>query len=235
MVQKVCKDYCRNQSIILWEEFKQCWFLVFLGLCQQKEMYTIMPALHIHLLTFMHLEKKALWARTYCSAFSTEKTVRCFSCNLICGYSQRCIMGILSLSLLLCQYVCMQSNRLERHTGMQCSKHTNHKLNEADLDICLTISRSYLKLNTTHMLVLTHLHTLSCTYSRPEATRLTIMEVEVDELWTSTVAKIPTTSPATGLDSTALSWKMSPATLPGQICRRDTKKHTSTKKKQSQS
>lgn len=64
----------------------------------------------------------------------------------------------------------------------------------------------------------TQLPTLLCAYSHPEATRLTTMEVEVDELWTSTVTKIPTTSPATGLDSTALSWKMSPATLPGLIC-----------------
>lgn len=64
----------------------------------------------------------------------------------------------------------------------------------------------------------TQLHTLLCAYSHPEATRLTTMEVEVDELWTSTVTKIPTTSPATGLDSTTLSWKMSPATLPGLIC-----------------
>ena len=61
------------------------------------------------------------------------------------------------------------------------------------------------------MLALTHLHA----YSHPEATRLTIMEEEVDELWTSTVTNIPTTSPATGFDSTALSLKMSPATLPG--------------------
>ena len=52
------------------------------------------------------------------------------------------------------------------------------------------------------------------------------MEVEVDELWTSTVTKIPTTSPATGLDSTALSRKMSPATLPGWICRPHTHTHT---------
>ena len=65
-----------------------------------------------------------------------------------------------------------------------------------------------------------------CAYSHPEATRLTTMEVEVDELWTSTVTKIPTTSPATGLDSTALSRKMSPATLPGWICRPHT--HTNT-------
>lgn len=40
------------------------------------------------------------------------------------------------------------------------------------------------------------------------------MEVEVEELWTSTVTSIPTTSPATGLDRMAFSWKMSPATLP---------------------
>lgn len=65
------------------------------------------------------------------------------------------------------------------------------------------------------MLVLTDVRNLLCAYSRPEATRLTMIEVEVDELWTSTVTKIPTTRPATGLDSTALSWKMSPATLPG--------------------
>lgn len=52
---------------------------------------------------------------------------------------------------------------------------------------------------------LTILHTLAFAYSHPEATRLTTMEVEVDELWTSTVTKTPTTNPATGLDSTALS------------------------------
>lgn len=40
------------------------------------------------------------------------------------------------------------------------------------------------------------------------------MEVEVEELWTSTVTSIPTTSPATGLERIAFSWKMSPATLP---------------------
>ena len=51
-------------------------------------------------------------------------------------------------------------------------------------------------------------------HSHPEETMLTMMEVEVEELWTRTVTRMPTTSPATGLDSTALSWKMSPATLP---------------------
>lgn len=55
-------------------------------------------------------------------------------------------------------------------------------------------------------------------YLLPEATRLTTIEVEVDELWTSTVTKIPTTRPATGLDSITLSWKMSPATFPGLVC-----------------
>lgn len=42
------------------------------------------------------------------------------------------------------------------------------------------------------------------------------MEVEVEELWTNTVTSIPTTSPATGLDRMAFSWKISPATLPGK-------------------
>ena len=41
-----------------------------------------------------------------------------------------------------------------------------------------------------------------------------MIEVEVLELWTSTVTRIPTTRPATGLERMALSWKMSPATLP---------------------
>lgn len=43
---------------------------------------------------------------------------------------------------------------------------------------------------------------------------LTMMEVDVLELCTSTVTRIPTTSPATGLDRMALSLKMSPATFP---------------------
>lgn len=43
---------------------------------------------------------------------------------------------------------------------------------------------------------------------------LTMMEVEVEELCTSTVTRMPTTSPATGLERMALSLKMSPATLP---------------------
>lgn len=41
-----------------------------------------------------------------------------------------------------------------------------------------------------------------------------MMDVEVEELWTNTVTRIPTTSPATGLDRMAFSWKISPATLP---------------------
>lgn len=53
-------------------------------------------------------------------------------------------------------------------------------------------------------------------YSRPEDTMLTTMEEEVDELWTSRVTRTPMTRPARGLDSTVLSWKMSPAVLPGQ-------------------
>lgn len=43
-----------------------------------------------------------------------------------------------------------------------------------------------------------------------------MMEVEVEELCTSTVTRIPTTSPATGLERMALSLKMSPATLPAR-------------------
>lgn len=45
---------------------------------------------------------------------------------------------------------------------------------------------------------------------------LTMMDVEVLELCTSTVTRMPTTSPATGLDRMALSLKMSPATFPGK-------------------
>lgn len=51
-------------------------------------------------------------------------------------------------------------------------------------------------------------------HSRLEATMLTTMEEDVLELWTSTVTSTPMTSPATGLDSTTLSLKMSPAILP---------------------
>lgn len=43
-----------------------------------------------------------------------------------------------------------------------------------------------------------------------------MMDVDVLELCTSTVTRIPTTSPATGLDRMALSLKMSPATFPGK-------------------
>lgn len=43
---------------------------------------------------------------------------------------------------------------------------------------------------------------------------LTTMEEDVLELCTSTVTNTPMTSPATGLASTTLSWKMSPAALP---------------------
>lgn len=45
---------------------------------------------------------------------------------------------------------------------------------------------------------------------------LTMMDVEVLELCTSTVTRMPTTSPATGLDRMTLSLKMSPATFPGK-------------------
>lgn len=45
---------------------------------------------------------------------------------------------------------------------------------------------------------------------------LTMMDVEVLELCTRTVTRIPTTSPATGLDRMALSLKMSPATFPAE-------------------
>lgn len=43
-----------------------------------------------------------------------------------------------------------------------------------------------------------------------------MMDVEVLELWTNTVTRMPTTSPATGLDKMALSLKMSPATFPAK-------------------
>lgn len=46
---------------------------------------------------------------------------------------------------------------------------------------------------------------------------LTTMEEEVDELWTSSVTRMPITSPATGLERTQLSWKMFPAALPGCV------------------
>jgi hypothetical protein len=52
--------------------------------------------------------------------------------------------------------------------------------------------------------------------SQPEETMLTMMDVEVLELCTRTVTRIPTTSPATGLDRMALSLKMSPATFPAE-------------------
>lgn len=52
-------------------------------------------------------------------------------------------------------------------------------------------------------------------YSQPEETMLTTMEEEVDELWTSRVTRTPMTKPARGLDKILLSWKMSPAVLPG--------------------
>lgn len=45
-----------------------------------------------------------------------------------------------------------------------------------------------------------------------------MMEVEVEELCTSTVTRMPTTNPATGLERMALSLKMSPATLPVREC-----------------
>lgn len=45
-----------------------------------------------------------------------------------------------------------------------------------------------------------------------------MMEVEVEELCTSTVTRMPTTNPATGLERMALSLKMSPATFPVREC-----------------
>lgn len=51
------------------------------------------------------------------------------------------------------------------------------------------------------------------TVSSLEATMLTTMEEDVLELCTRTVTSTPRTSPATGLDSTTLSLKASPATL----------------------
>lgn len=47
-----------------------------------------------------------------------------------------------------------------------------------------------------------------------EATMLTTIEEDVLELCTRTVTSTPMTKPATGLDSTTLSLKMSPAILP---------------------
>lgn len=49
---------------------------------------------------------------------------------------------------------------------------------------------------------------------RVEDTMLTMMDEEVLELWTITVTRTPITSPATGLESTESSLKMSPAALP---------------------
>ena len=46
---------------------------------------------------------------------------------------------------------------------------------------------------------------------------LTTMEDEVLELWTSSVTSTPITRPARGLESTALSWKISPAVFPNGI------------------
>lgn len=43
---------------------------------------------------------------------------------------------------------------------------------------------------------------------------LTTMDEEVLELWTNTVTRTPITRPATGLDNTTLSWKISPAAFP---------------------
>ena len=51
---------------------------------------------------------------------------------------------------------------------------------------------------------------------------LTTMEEEVLELWTRTVTMTPMTSPATGFDNTAFSWKMSPAALPVRTQREGT-------------
>lgn len=51
-------------------------------------------------------------------------------------------------------------------------------------------------------------------HSHLEATMLTTIEEDVLELWTRTVTSTPMTKPATGLDSTTLSLKMSPAILP---------------------
>lgn len=56
-------------------------------------------------------------------------------------------------------------------------------------------------------------------YSRPDETRLTMIEVEVLELCTSTVTRMPTTKPATGFDRITLSWKIFPATLPATFNR----------------
>lgn len=53
---------------------------------------------------------------------------------------------------------------------------------------------------------------------------LTTMEEEVDELCTSSVTRMPMTTPASGLDRTVLSWKMLPAALPA---RAHTHTHTS--------
>lgn len=60
----------------------------------------------------------------------------------------------------------------------------------------------------------THPHPRRRGHSRLEATMLTTMEEDVLELCTRTVTSTPMTRPATGLDSTTLSLKMSPATLP---------------------
>lgn len=64
-------------------------------------------------------------------------------------------------------------------------------------------------------------------YSHPEDTMLTTMEEEVLELCTRTVSNTPITSPAIGFDSTALSLKISPATLPIEP-RRQTERESQT-------
>ena len=51
-------------------------------------------------------------------------------------------------------------------------------------------------------------------YSLPEETMATTMEVDVEELWTRTVASKPMTTPATGFERTEVSVKTSPACLP---------------------
>lgn len=78
----------------------------------------------------------------------------------------------------------------------------------------LTSSTEKYKQHYLNVSIFIHHHHHMCVYLQPEDTMLTTIEEEVLELWTSTVTNTPITSPATGLASTALSWKMSPAALP---------------------
>lgn len=58
---------------------------------------------------------------------------------------------------------------------------------------------------------------ISRVHSLPEPTIVMTIDVDVEELWTRTVARTPIMSPATGFDNSLSFWNVLPAVLPEKV------------------